>query len=112
MAFSWSVVRAELKSTSAMTRAFPVCVDDDEVVRADAPQADPVGGVGVGGPVPLVLRVVEELLLLEELQDLADLDRPELLPLLEGQFEGAALDVADQDGEVVRVDEGRSPASW
>jgi hypothetical protein len=76
-------------------------VDDDEVVGADAAEADGVGRVGLGRVEPLVLGVVEELVLLEEVEDLADLGPAEPLAVLERQLEGGALDVADEDGQVV-----------
>jgi len=41
-------------------------VDDDEVVRADAAQADGVGRVGLRRVEPLVLGVMEDLVLLQE----------------------------------------------
>ncbi|OGD33748.1 MAG: hypothetical protein A2V45_09635 [Candidatus Aminicenantes bacterium RBG_19FT_COMBO_58_17] len=50
--------------------------------------------------------MVEELLLFQELEDAGDVQLPESLAVAEGQLEGGAFDVADQDGEVVGVDQG------
>jgi hypothetical protein len=100
MALGWRAVRAELKSTSAMTRGSPVTSTTTKLSELMLRR------VGFRRVEPLVLGVVEELVLLEEVEDLADLGPAELLAVLERQLEGGALDVVDEDGEVVRVDEG------
>ncbi len=75
-----------------------------EVVGGDRAEADRVGRVAVARPVPALPRPVQQLLLLEVLQDLDEALPPESLVAHEGQLEGRALDVVDEDLEVVGVD--------
>jgi hypothetical protein len=56
--------------------------------------------------VPAVARAVDEPLLLQVAEDLFQALAAEALSGREGQLEGRALDVADQDVQVLRVDAG------
>ena len=77
---------------------------DHEVVRGHAAQAHRVGGIALARPVPAVPGAVHEALLLEEVQDLLQVLAAEALSRGEGQLEGRALHVVDEDVEVVGVD--------
>ncbi len=78
-------------------------VDDDDVVPRSRPQADALGRVGLGHPVPDALMLVQQAHLGQELQRILWPVATEALAALEGQFEGGALDVLDDDQEIVRV---------
>ena len=80
-------------------------VNDDEVVRADRPQADRIGGIRLVGPLPLVARELHKVLLAQNLQHLLDVERAKRLGGGEGQFKRSTLHVGEQDVQVVRVDE-------
>jgi hypothetical protein len=77
---------------------------DDEVVDGGVAQAHLFGRVGISHPVVATLGGVQDALLRQQVQELGAVG-PELLDLVEGQLEGGALQVADADDEVVRVDE-------
>jgi len=76
---------------------------DHEVVGGHRAQADRVGGVALARPVPAVPRPVEQLLVLEVLQDLDEVLPAERLVAHERQLERRALDVVDEDLQVVGV---------
>ena len=81
-------------------------VDDDEVVAGDAAEADGVGGVGVGGPVPGFGGVVDEAEFLKKFEHFGGVVGSEEFVVAEGEFEDGALEVAEDDLEVVGVDIG------
>ena len=83
--------------------ALPVV--DHEVVGADGAQAHAVRRVGVGRPEPPVAGPVEDPFLLEHPEQLFQVLVAETFPLAEGQLEGGALEVLDQDLEVLRIDQ-------
>ena len=82
-------------------------IDDDEVVAGYRAEGDGIGGVGIGCPVPGVGGVVEEAEFLEEAAEFGGFEGPELFVVADGEFEGGALHVAEEDFEVVGVDVGR-----
>ena len=75
-----------------------------EVVRGHAAQAHRVGGIALARPVPASARAVQQLLALEEGQDLREVFLAEALVVGEGQLEGRALHVGEQDVQVLGVD--------
>ncbi len=79
-------------------------IDDDDIFGIDASEAHLVGGITLGGPVPPVVDAVQDALLLEVVQEFLDILVAELFSLLEGEFEGSALQVVEQDKEVVGID--------
>ena len=89
-------------------------VHDDEVVRRHRAQADRVGRVRLVRPVPVAGRILGRAGLAEVHEALFRQDAEDLLQVLpavrlggrERQLERGALDVIDQDLQVVGVDEG------
>src|SRR5690606_40295938 len=67
-------------------------------------QADRVGRVAVGDPLPAVALVVHHAGLGQHLQVRRRLDRDEAFAVLERQLEGGAADVVEQDQRLVRGD--------
>src|ERR1019366_332476 len=62
--------------------------------------------VGVAGPVPGAGGVVEESALFQEAADLAEIVLAEALAVAQGQLKGSALQVRQQDLQVLRIDVG------
>ena len=54
---------------------------------------------------PAIVGMVHELVLLQKAKDIRQVLRPELLAVLERKLEGGALDVLNEDREVVRIDQ-------
>ncbi len=80
-------------------------VDHDEIVGRHRTQADRVGGIRLVGPVPLAFRLVHEALIRQQAQDARQAVRTERFILAERQFERRALDVVEQDVQIVGVDQ-------
>ena len=68
-------------------------IHDDDVFGVDAPEAHLVGGIALRRPVPAGVDAVQHPLLLEVVEELLQVFPAEVLPLLEGELEGGALDV-------------------
>ena len=81
-------------------------VDDHEVVAGHLTEADGVRRVGFRGPVPSPSGPMHHAGLLEETAEFARLVRSEPLALLDGQLECSALQVVDENLQVVRIDVG------
>ena len=81
-------------------------VDDDEVVGSDRAQADGIGRIGFLRPVPMVSGAVEESSLGEPLAELPQAHVAEFFFRGKRQLEGSALEVVDQDFQIIRLDEG------
>lgn len=81
------------------------CVDDDEVIRADTPEAHPVRRVGVRRPEPFLLGMMEELFFFEKFEDFANFDVSEIFSVAEGKLKGRTFDMTDKDGEIVGIEE-------
>ena len=87
-------------------------VDDHEVVRRDRPQADGVGRIRLVGPGPLAVGrgragagPMHEPLLGQDAENLLHVVPAERLRRRERQLERRALDVIDEDVQVVGIDE-------
>ena len=78
-------------------------VHNDKVVRGDGAQADGVGRIALRDPVPAVLGVVQKAGLLEVRAEPREVERPKLLIRAQGQLEGGALQVIQQNKEIVGV---------
>ena len=110
-----------VKSVSPMTRVSSVVSTIDEVVRGNRPQADRVGRIRLVGPGPLRIRVVRpvvaagpmaraacpvhEPLLGQDAENLLQVVPAERLGAGERQLERRALDVIDEDVQVVGIDQ-------
>ena len=113
MAFSWRISRALLKSVSPMTRVVSVLSTTTKLSDEIDAQADGVGRVRLVRPVPVAGRLlgraglaeVHEALLRQDAEDLLQVLPAERLAGRERQLERRALDVVDQDLQVVRIDE-------
>ena len=81
-------------------------VDDDEVIAGNGAETDGVGRVGVGGPMPGSAGVVEHAGLGQEVTHVTDGMGSEEFVVAEGEFEDGALEVVEQEFEVVGIDEG------
>ena len=79
-------------------------IHDNHILRIDAPEAHLVGGIALGRPVPAGAGAVENPLPLKVIEQLLQVFPAEALPLLEGELEGGALDVVQEDQQVVRID--------
>ena len=104
MAFSWTMVGARVVVDLGDDARLAGDVLHHEVVGGDAAQRHRVGRVALARPVPALSRAVQQVLALEVAQDLAQVFLAEALVVGEGQLEGRALHVGEEDLEVVGVD--------
>ncbi len=79
-------------------------VHHHEVAVGDRAQADRVGRVAVGDPLPAVALAMHDFGFGQRFQEHQRVDRPERIAGQEGQLESSAADVVEQDQRLVRCD--------
>jgi hypothetical protein len=79
-------------------------VDDDEVALGDRAQRDRVGGIAVGDPEPAVALMLQDTLVAQIAQHLAEILGAEGLAVAKRQLEGGAAHMVHEDQELIRVD--------
>ena len=81
-------------------------IDDHKIAFGDGPQADAVGRIAVGGPVPALAFTMQNAFFLQVIQQLHQRLTTEALPLTERQFKSGATYMIQQNQQLIRRDEG------
>ena len=80
-------------------------IQNDKIFFGDVAQADRVGRIGFFAPMPRFARPGHHPLIIEEIKDFSPFLGAESFTLLEGKFKSGTLDVADQNLQIVRMNE-------
>src|SRR5207248_714098 len=83
-----------------------VCgLDDHEIIRTDASQGDRVRWIGIVCPVPFIAGSMNKTAVSQVLEDLGYVVTAESLVHCERKLEGGALQMAEQDLDIIGINE-------
>ena len=93
--------KIDFTDDSWLARGF----DNDKIIRADASERHRVRRIRVTRPMPLVARTMDEPALAQKVQNLRHIVHAKPLVRAKRQFERCALEMADEDVNVIGIDQ-------